>query len=90
MAIVIGWWLALLQPTTVRADLTITARSVGLARQEVQFQCGRALDAQCFDRGLDRATDAGIGWPQCDEDDEGTATCTVACSGTCTERADEP
>lgn len=73
----------------VKADATASAKSVGRARAEATWSCGRDLDSQCYELGKDRVLAPDYGGPQCEEDDEGWATCSVSCWGDCSAKPAE-
>lgn len=82
-----SWFLPLAQPK-VTADASATCRSLGLARADSQWTCGRDLDAQCAELGLERVREIDYGSTYCSED-EGLATCSITCSVVCSEPVGE-
>lgn len=82
-AIIINWWLALLTPPEVNATTTALGGSIDYARMEADYRCSRELADACRSRGLEPPTDVYHGIPDCDERDDGIASCETRCSGEC-------
>lgn len=86
-AIVMGWWLSLLEPVTMSATTSARGATIGFARAESEYLCAKAVAASCAARELGPPTRVDTGL-QCVEDD-GIATCEASCAGECTAPASE-
>lgn len=92
--LVLVWWLALVPPapdpnaSLVSAEASETCRSIGLARAESAWTCGRDLDAQCGALGLERVNEISYSSTHCSDDAE-LVTCSITCSVECSPRATE-
>lgn len=86
-AIIIGFWLALLEPqpqdTTVTASATARGATINFAQAEADYRCSRSIAAACASKKLLPPDDVTHQLPDCALDANEIAVCAVECVAEC-------